>query len=98
MPSRAGERLELARAQQYEQLAAAALDAHGRDAAFLEVDPGAGELFCDCRADELDAIEAVCAAIPREVGGVTLSSELIRRWPAPRRRSPSSTTPTAPST
>ena len=47
----------------------------------FNVVPGAGELFCDCRADELDAIEAVCAAIPREVGGVTLSSELIRRWP-----------------
>jgi glutamate carboxypeptidase len=47
----------------------------------FNVVPGAGELFCDCRADELDAIEAVCAAIPREVGGVTLSPELIRRWP-----------------
>jgi glutamate carboxypeptidase len=47
----------------------------------FNVVPGAGELFCDCRADELDAIEAVCAAIPREVGGVALSPELIRRWP-----------------
>jgi glutamate carboxypeptidase len=47
----------------------------------FNVVPGAGELFCDCRADELDAIEAVCAAIPREIGGVTLLSELIRRWP-----------------
>jgi glutamate carboxypeptidase len=47
----------------------------------FNVVPGAGELFCDCRADELDAIEAVCAAIPREVGGVTLNPELIRRWP-----------------
>jgi glutamate carboxypeptidase len=43
--------------------------------------PGAGELYCDCRADELDAIEAVCAAIPRDVGGVTLDPQLIRRWP-----------------
>ena len=47
----------------------------------FNVVPGFGELFCDCRADELDAIEAVCDAIPREVGGVTLSPELIRRWP-----------------
>ena len=47
----------------------------------FNVVPGAGELFCDCRADELDAIEAVCAAIPSEVGGVTLDPELIRRWP-----------------
>jgi glutamate carboxypeptidase len=47
----------------------------------FNVVPGAGELFCDCRADELDAIEAVCDAVPREVGGVTLSPELIRRWP-----------------
>jgi glutamate carboxypeptidase len=47
----------------------------------FNVVPGAGELYCDCRADELDAIEAVCGAIPREVGGVTLNPELIRRWP-----------------
>lgn len=47
----------------------------------FNVVPGSGELYCDCRADELDAIEAVCAAIPREVGGATLTSELIRRWP-----------------
>ena len=47
----------------------------------FNVVPGAGELFCDCRADELDAIEAVLDAIPREVGGVTLQPELIRRWP-----------------
>jgi glutamate carboxypeptidase len=47
----------------------------------FNVVPGAGELYCDCRADELDAIEAVCAAIPDEVGGATLTSELIRRWP-----------------
>jgi glutamate carboxypeptidase len=47
----------------------------------FNVVPGAGELYCDCRADELDAIEAVCEAIPREVGGATLTPELIRRWP-----------------
>ena len=36
----------------------------------FNVVPGAGELFCDCRADELDAIEAVLDAIPADVGGV----------------------------
>jgi glutamate carboxypeptidase len=47
----------------------------------FNVVPGAGELFCDCRADELSAIEAVIDAVPAEVGGVTLRAELIRRWP-----------------
>jgi glutamate carboxypeptidase len=47
----------------------------------FNVVPGAGELFCDCRADELSAIEAVIDALPVEVGGVTLHAELIRRWP-----------------
>src|SRR5215211_9342953 len=47
----------------------------------FNVVPGTGELFCDCRADELDAIEAVLGAIPADVGGVAMSAELIRRWP-----------------
>jgi glutamate carboxypeptidase len=47
----------------------------------FNVVPGAGELFCDCRADELAAIEAVLPAIPAEVGGAALHAELIRRWP-----------------
>ena len=47
----------------------------------FNVVPGAGELFCDCRADELDAIEAVLEAIPADVGGVGLDAQLIRRWP-----------------
>jgi glutamate carboxypeptidase len=47
----------------------------------FNVVPGRGELFCDCRADDLPAIEAVLDAIPDEVRGVTLHSELIRRWP-----------------
>ncbi len=47
----------------------------------FNVVPGAGELFCDCRADDLDAIEGVLQAIPAEVGGVRLEPELIRRWP-----------------
>jgi glutamate carboxypeptidase len=47
----------------------------------FNVVPGTGELFCDCRADELDAIESVLESIPGEVGGVMLQAELIRRWP-----------------
>ena len=47
----------------------------------FNVVPGRGELYCDCRAVELDAIEAVLEAIPDEVGGVALHSELMRRWP-----------------
>src|SRR4051812_43695047 len=47
----------------------------------FNVVPGAGELFCDLRADDLDAIEAVLQAIPEEVGGARLAPELVRRWP-----------------
>jgi glutamate carboxypeptidase len=47
----------------------------------FNVVPGAGELFCDLRADDLDAIEAVLQAVPAEVGGVRMEPELIRRWP-----------------
>jgi glutamate carboxypeptidase len=47
----------------------------------FNVVPGAGELFCDCRADELDAIEDVLAAVPDEHAGVRLEPRLIRRWP-----------------
>ena len=47
----------------------------------FNVVPGAGELFCDLRADDLGSIEAVLAAVPAEVGGATLTPELIRRWP-----------------
>ena len=47
----------------------------------FNVVPGTGELFCDCRADDLDAIESVLDSIPGEVGGVVLRAELMRRWP-----------------
>jgi glutamate carboxypeptidase len=47
----------------------------------FNVVPGSGELFCDLRADELDAIEEVLGHIPAEVGGARLEAELIRRWP-----------------
>jgi glutamate carboxypeptidase len=47
----------------------------------FNVVPGTGELYCDLRADDLDAIEAVLERIPAEVGGVRLEAELTRRWP-----------------
>jgi glutamate carboxypeptidase len=47
----------------------------------FNVVPGTGELFCDLRADRLDAIEAVLERIPAELGGVRLEAELTRRWP-----------------
>jgi glutamate carboxypeptidase len=48
----------------------------------FNVVPGTGELFCDCRADDLAAVDEVLAAIPDEVGGVRLEPETVRRWPA----------------
>ena len=47
----------------------------------FNVVPAAGELFCDLRADRLEAIEAVAATLPGEVGGARLDAGLIRRWP-----------------
>jgi glutamate carboxypeptidase len=47
----------------------------------FNVVPGGGELYCDLRADELDAIEEVVTAIPPQHDGVLLDAELIRRWP-----------------
>lgn len=47
----------------------------------FNVVPGHGELFCDVRADDLDAIEDVLTHIPLEHEGVRLEAELIRRWP-----------------
>ena len=38
----------------------------------FNVVPGRGELYCDLRADEIDAIEACCDAIPAEHEGVRL--------------------------
>jgi len=47
----------------------------------FNVVPAGGELFCDLRADRLEAIESVAGAVPGEVGGARLEAELIRRWP-----------------
>jgi glutamate carboxypeptidase len=55
---------------------------HSGDA--FNVVPGDGELYCDVRADRLEAIEAILPHIPTEVGGATLEAELIRRWPGMR--------------
>ena len=47
----------------------------------INVVPASGELFCDLRADGLDAFDPVLAAIPAEIGGAALRAELVRRWP-----------------
>jgi glutamate carboxypeptidase len=47
----------------------------------FNVVPGNGELYADCRADDLAAVESVCAAVPADVGGVALETQLVRRWP-----------------
>jgi glutamate carboxypeptidase len=47
----------------------------------FNVVPGHGELFGDVRADADAAIRAVCEALPRDVDGVSLTTELIRLWP-----------------
>jgi glutamate carboxypeptidase len=47
----------------------------------FNVVPDAGELLCDVRADRPEAIEAVAGAVPPEVDGVRLETELLRRWP-----------------
>ena len=52
---------------------------HAGDA--FNVVPGRGELTCDLRADSDAAILGVRAAIPPDVGGVTLEPELMRLWP-----------------
>lgn len=47
----------------------------------FNVVPGHGELFCDVRADDLDAIEDILTQLPAEHDEVRLEAELIRRWP-----------------
>ncbi len=47
----------------------------------FNVVPAHGELTCDVRADRLEAFDAVLAAVPAEVGGVTLVADNMRRWP-----------------
>lgn len=47
----------------------------------FNVVPATGELFCDMRADRLEAFAPVLAALPGEVGGARLEAELHRSWP-----------------
>ena len=48
----------------------------------FNVVPGAGELLCDLRADDVNTFDTVLAALPERVDGVRLQSALLRRWPS----------------
>jgi glutamate carboxypeptidase len=52
----------------------------------FNVVPADGELFCDLRADDAGAFERVSRALPAEVGGATLRTDLVRVWPGMDRR------------
>ncbi len=52
-----------------------------RAGAAFNVVPDAGTLYCDVRADDLDAVRDVVHAVPGEVGGAALSTEMERLWP-----------------
>jgi len=54
----------------------------------FNVVPASGELICDVRADRLEAFERVLAAVPADVGGATLTPEMVRRWPGMDSRAP----------
>ncbi len=47
----------------------------------FNVVPADGELFCDLRADDRAAFDAVLAAVPEEYEGVRLQAGLLRVWP-----------------
>ena len=47
----------------------------------FNVVPASGELYCDLRAERLDAFRRAIDAVPPEVGGATLAPELVREWP-----------------
>jgi glutamate carboxypeptidase len=47
----------------------------------FNVVPDSGTLYCDVRADDLDAIRGVVGAVPGEVGGAALATEMVRLWP-----------------
>jgi glutamate carboxypeptidase len=48
----------------------------------FNVVPPHGELVCDLRADRLAAFDAVLKAIPAELGGVAIDTQMVRAWPA----------------
>jgi glutamate carboxypeptidase len=47
----------------------------------FNVVPPSGELFCDLRAERLDAFQRVIAALPEDIAGAGITGELIRQWP-----------------
>jgi glutamate carboxypeptidase len=47
----------------------------------FNVVPAEGELVCDLRADDHRAFESVRAAIPPELGGARMETEMLRVWP-----------------
>ena len=47
----------------------------------LNVVPAHGELVCDVRADDLDALRGVLAAIPAEARGARIEAQMQREWP-----------------
>ncbi|MBJ7471941.1 MAG: M20/M25/M40 family metallo-hydrolase [Solirubrobacteraceae bacterium] len=47
----------------------------------VNIVPGSGALTCDVRADHSSAFDAVVAAVPAELDGVTLEARLGRSWP-----------------
>jgi glutamate carboxypeptidase len=48
----------------------------------FNVVPSGGELFCDLRADSLEAFQEVMGRVPDEVGGAELHAEMARLWPS----------------
>jgi len=47
----------------------------------FNVVPPSGDLFCDLRAERLEAFDRVVDSLPAEVGGARLEPELVRQWP-----------------
>jgi glutamate carboxypeptidase len=47
----------------------------------FNVVPAQGELVCDLRADELDAMAPVLEDVPAELDGVRIEARMIRSWP-----------------
>jgi glutamate carboxypeptidase len=47
----------------------------------FNVVPDRGELVADVRADSLEAMRAVLAAVPDDIGGAKLDATLMREWP-----------------
>src|SRR4051812_16945530 len=47
----------------------------------FNVVPPSGELYCDLRAERLEAFGLVIDALPAEIGGADLDAELVRQWP-----------------